>query len=66
MLHHSLNISHASKMFQPLPIKSQLSIQLLLFTRASYNAPSTEAKFTELQRGSKDGIWFTSLQEKHP
>lgn len=78
MFHHSLkkNPKPASNMFQPLPIKSQLPTHLLLFTRASFNAPSTEAasfnapsteaKFIELQRGSKDGICFTSFQEKHP
>lgn len=64
MLHHSLERNDASKMFYLLPIRSQLSIRLLLFTIVSYNLPSTDIKFTELQMGSKDGIPFTLLQGK--
>lgn len=42
MLHHSLEKSHASKMFQLLASRSQLSIHLLLFNIVSYNLPSTD------------------------
>lgn len=42
MLHHSLERSHASKMSQLLPSRSQLSIHLLLFNMVSYNLPSTD------------------------
>ena len=62
MLHHSLERSHASKMFQLLPIRSQLSIRLLLFTIVK-SFTQYRYQIYELQMGSKDGIQFSTSRE---